>query len=441
MLKKEYKFSLEDRLYSPTITSYTYASKGNKDQLINFNGETIAYDVMGRPTSIGNHSLTWNKKGKLVGYDDVVYTYGLNGIRTSKTVDGVKTTYSLINNKILAEQSDDKEIIYRYSSDKLIGFTFNDVEYIYERNIQGDILRIYQNDNLTLVAEYQYDAYGKHKVINHTEDNIGGINPFRYRGYYFDVETGWYYLNARYYSPAMGRFISPDELSILDETRSQINGLNLYMYCGDNPVMKVDPSGNVIFSIFAIVIGAAIGATVSAATNIVSQGIENGWENINWGEVAWSAFIGGVGGAFGASSIGAIGQGLINAGLSAIDSMITDVINGNSIGWDNVVSSAVIGGFIAFASGPGSQSTKSMTKRLFNESPFDSSEVLQKVAKKFFNKKTSLKGVQGTLNLVLKKSTISFAKGLKMAAIRNSLQDSFEGAGITIILEMISLIF
>ena len=230
LLKKEYKYSLEDRLYSPNITSYTYASKGNKDQLTNFNGETIAYDVMGRPTSIGNHKLTWNKKGKLIGFDDVAYTYGLNGIRTSKVVNGVKTTYFILNDKILAEKSEVKEIVYRYSFDKLIGFAFNDVEYIYERNIQGDILRIYRKDNLTIVAEYHYDAYGNHEVINYTDDTIGDINPFRYRGYYFDSETGWYYLNASYYSPTMSRFISPDELSILDETKSQINGLNLYMY-------------------------------------------------------------------------------------------------------------------------------------------------------------------------------------------------------------------
>ena len=438
LLKKEYKFSLEDRLYSPTITSYTYASKGNKDQLINFNGETIAYDVMGRPTSIGTHSLTWNKKGKLVGYDDVVYTYGLNGIRTSKTVDGVKTTYSLINNKILAEQSDDKEIIYRYSSDKLIGFTFNDVEYIYERNIQGDILRIYQNDNLTLVAEYQYDAYGKHKVINHTEDNIGDINPFRYRGYYFDVETGWYYLNARYYSPSMGRFISPDELSILDETRSQINGLNLYMYCGDNPVMKVDPSGNVIFSIFAIVIGAAIGATVSAATNIVSQGIENGWENINWGEVAWSAFIGGVGGAFGATGIGLFGQAFINAGLSAVQSIGTDIINGSPISWNNAFDSAMLGALSGFIGGSGAQSSKSMTSTLFKAMPFKSSNVIKNAISKFFMGGISLKGVQGTMNLLLGNATVSFIKALKSTAIKNVLTGSWKTVLTTVGSEILS---
>lgn len=319
LLKKEYKYSLEDRLYSPTITSYTYASKGNKDQLINFNGEKISYDVMGRPTTIGDHKLAWNKKGKLIGYDDIAYTYGLNGIRTSKTVDGVKTTYSLLNNKILAEKSDGKEIIYRYSSDKLIGFAFNGVEYIYERNIQGDVLRIYRKDSLSLVAEYHYDAYGNHEVINHTDEKIGDVNPFRYRGYYFDVETGWYYLNARYYSSAMGRFISPDELSILDETKSQINGLNLYMYCGDNPVMNVDPSGK--FFLTALLIGVIAGAAIGFTTQVVNDYKDDG--QVFNGSVSIGDYFGGtLCGALLGGTIGAIvgigGAGLISSGLTSV---------------------------------------------------------------------------------------------------------------------------
>lgn len=319
LLKKEYKYSLEDRLYSPTITSYTYASKGNKDQLINFNGEKISYDVMGRPTTIGDHKLAWNKKGKLIGYDDIAYTYGLNGIRTSKTVDGVKTTYSLLNNKILAEKSDGKEIIYRYSSNKLIGFAFNGVEYIYERNIQGDVLRIYRKDSLSLVAEYHYDAYGNHEVINHTDEKIGDVNPFRYRGYYFDVETGWYYLNARYYSSAMGRFISPDELSILDETKSQINGLNLYMYCGDNPVMNVDPSGN--FFLTALLIGVIAGAAIGFTTQVVNDYKDDG--QVFNGSVSIGDYFGGtLCGALLGGTIGAIvgigGAGLISSGLTSV---------------------------------------------------------------------------------------------------------------------------
>ena len=329
LLKKEYKYSLEDRLYSPTITSYTYASKGNKDQLINFNGEAIAYDAMGRPTSIGSHNLTWNKKGKLVGYDDVAYTYGLNGIRTSKTVDGVKTTYSLLNNKILAERSDGKEIVYRYSSDKLIGFAFNDVEYIYERNIQGDVLRIYRKDSLSLAAEYHYDAYGNHEVINHTEEKIGDVNPFRYRGYYFDVETGWYYLNARYYSSAMGRFISPDELSILDETKSQINGLNLYMYCGNNPVMNIDSSGQDFWGIFKSVIGVFVGvalAVVAVASVIVTGG---------------------------ATLIPVVTGAVLGAGSSLLGQGIGNVLNGKSFFEDISVASIIMSGLAGAALGTG----------------------------------------------------------------------------------------
>ena len=415
LLKKEYKYSLEDRLYSPNITSYTYASKGNKDQLINFNGETIAYDVMGRPTSIGTHSLTWNKKGKLVGYDDVAYTYGLNGIRTSKTINGVKTTYFILNNKILAEQSDDKKIIYHYSSDKLIGFAFNGVEYIYERNIQGDVLRIYRKDNLTLVAEYQYDAYGNHKVINHTGDNIGDINPFRYRGYYFDVETGWYYLNTRYYSPAMGRFISPDELSILDETRSQINGLNLYMYCGNNPVMNVDQSGRFIVSITALIIGAIAGAVISAGVNVVSQGIQKGWNNINIGEVLFSAAIGAIGGAIGASSIGVVGQIGANALLSMVESAGTDLINGRDVNAANAITSAFIGGAFALVGGAGIQNSGKIAPKLFSQLPFKS-DIAQTAINKYLLGYMSKKGVQGVINLTFKSASFSLTTLLKNTA-------------------------
>lgn len=386
LLKKQYKYSLEERLYSPTITSYTNASKGNKDQLINFNGEAISYDVMGRPTSIGSNVLTWNKKGKLTAYGDVAYTYGLNGIRTSKIVDGVKTTYSILNNKILAERSKCKEIIYRYSSDKLIGFAFNGVEYIYERNIQGDVLRIYRKDSLSLVAEYHYDAYGNHVVVNRTEEKIGDINPFRYRGYYFDSETGWYYLNARYYSPAMGRFISPDELSILDETKSQINGLNLYMYCGDNPVMNIDPSGRdwwadlwkgiATFIIGAVVVtavalvsvvtagtavpvlvGAGIGFLTAGTISFVSEGMQCGWDmsKFNYGNVLTSASFGMIGGAFGGAGLSATQLAGVNAGLNFVETFVDGMVSGNDLMQTLFASTigGLIGGITGFMGGNG----------------------------------------------------------------------------------------
>lgn len=201
----------------------------------------------------------------------------MNGIRTNKTVDGIETTYFVLNDKILAEKSDGKDIVYHYSSDKLIGFAFNGVEYIYERNIQRDVLRIYQKDDLTLVAEYNYDAYGNHVVINHTANKMGNVNPFRYRGYFFDVETDWYYLDARYCSPTLGRFISSDKISIFDETKSQINGLNLYMYCGDNPIEFKDDSGHGL--IMALIIGAIVGAVTNMTAKFAGEVIQNTMQN------------------------------------------------------------------------------------------------------------------------------------------------------------------
>ena len=150
---------------------------------------------------------------------------------------------------------------------KLVGFTYNKGDktsnYIYRRNLQGDIIGIY--DSLgNEVGGYAYDAYGKCYVkykdnSSEEEKTILNTNPFRYRGYYYDNETGLYYLNARYYDPSIGRFISPDVLTILDETKGQINGLNLYMYCNNNPIMYVDPSGCLAFFIITAIIGAVIG--------------------------------------------------------------------------------------------------------------------------------------------------------------------------------------
>ncbi len=97
------------------------------------------------------------------------------------------------------------------------------------------------------MVRYRYDGWGNHKVMNpdgsknESDTFIGNINPFRYRGYYYDVETGLYYLKTRYYDPETGRFITIDDISYL--APDTINGLNLYAYCGNNPVMNVDPNG------------------------------------------------------------------------------------------------------------------------------------------------------------------------------------------------------
>ena len=122
--------------------------------------------------------------------------------------------------------------------------------YYYVKDIQGNVKRITDIYG-HVVASYTYDAWGNHTVydeygdVNTYQGIIGNINPIRYRGYYFDAETGLYYLQTRYYDPEIGRFISPDSTKYLDP--ESINGLNLYAYCLNNPVMYEDPSGHLAY--------------------------------------------------------------------------------------------------------------------------------------------------------------------------------------------------
>ena len=118
------------------------------------------------------------------------------------------------------------------------------------------------------MAEYSYDAWGKHTVTNHTIDNIGDINPIRYRGYYYDTETNLYYLRSRYYDPATGRFINADEFEYAKPM--QLGGLNLYSYCNNNPVMLVDANGTFFKAIGNFFNKKVVQPVTKAATSVVN---------------------------------------------------------------------------------------------------------------------------------------------------------------------------
>ena len=190
-------------------------------------------------------------------------------------------------------------------------FTYNEQKYFYRKNLQGDIIGIYDSC-WNLLGQYEYDAWGN--LLSQVGSEILNINPFRYRGYYYDAETGLYYLNSRYYDPEIGRFISPDSLKYLDPTYN--NGLNLYAYCGNNPVMHVDPNGTLFgFFLGTIVLGAVIAGTM------------NGISAYNAGQRGWGLFGAIVGGAVmgGAMAgilalggvVGLASAGLISFGMTA----------------------------------------------------------------------------------------------------------------------------
>ena len=140
------------------------------------------------------------------------------------------------------QQSDGTDTLtFSYDADGLmLGVKYNGENYYYIRNLQGDVIGLYDSDG-NVVVNYVYDSWGK--VISVTGSlaaTIGVINPIRYCGYYYDTETGLYYLQSRYYNPEWCRFINSDELFIAGDS---LTGANMFVYCFNNPVMYFDPNG------------------------------------------------------------------------------------------------------------------------------------------------------------------------------------------------------
>ena len=232
-------------------TSFTYANSEWKDQLTKVNDTELTYDANGNMVSYGDTQFTWDYGKSLSSIKDneksYYYKYDENGIRTSKTVNGKTTKFNTLGGVVLA-QSDSTGIMYfQYdSAGAPIGFVYNDIQYLYITNISGDIIGITDAEG-NPIAAYTYDAWGKLLDITTAEESneeqlsLANANPLRYRGYYYDNETGYYYLQSRYYNPEWGRFISADSFAYLDTQNSF--SLNAYIYCWDCPIIFEDAEG------------------------------------------------------------------------------------------------------------------------------------------------------------------------------------------------------
>ena len=233
-----------------------------KDKLTRYNNQEIIYDEQGNPTKYLGHNLTWEKGRQLKSFDNISYTYNANGIRTSKTIDGIRHDFVLDGAKILRETWDDGVLETLYDNeDSVCGITYNGEPYYFHKNLQGDIIAIADNTG-RVVARYTYDAWGKCEIsATSTNATIANINPYRYRGYYYDKEIGLYYVSSRYYDPEIGRWINADNPMFLGVSGTALS-YNLFTYCENNPVNYVDLTGYVVTP--ANVIGAVVGLVLGA---------------------------------------------------------------------------------------------------------------------------------------------------------------------------------
>ena len=252
-------------------SSYTYDSRGNllsktkdgisvqyaytnaqwPDQVTAVDGVALTYDQVGNLTGYGARQYNWTRGKLLESVTDeqgsYTYTYDADGYRATKVTANGKTTFDTIGGQLLAQAGPEGNLYFQYSGGTPFGFVLDDIQYYYLTNLNGDVVGITDAQG-NLLAQYVYDPWGKLLQINTTEpDNadqlaVATANPLRYRGYYYDSETGMYYLQSRYYDPDLGRFISADDFDCL--TTSNFFSVNAYAYCWNSPIAFKDSEGN-----------------------------------------------------------------------------------------------------------------------------------------------------------------------------------------------------
>ena len=237
ILKKE-RFAYADTTTPLETVTYEYGDANWRDKLTAVNGSTIRYDAIGNPLSDGTWTYTWQngrqlQKMQKSGVTAVVYN--ADGLRVQKAVNGVATKYTLHGKNVVHMTSGTDELHFFYDAqNRPAVVVYNGTAYAYVKSLQGDILAILDENGNTVVS-YGYDAWGAPLwCTGELAETLGKVQPFRYRGYVFDEETGLYYLRSRYYNPRWGRFVNADGAIIQK---------NLFAYCSNGPIVGYDPSG------------------------------------------------------------------------------------------------------------------------------------------------------------------------------------------------------
>lgn len=240
-----------------TTVNYTYDSTW-KDKLTAYNGQSITYDAIGNPLNYMGATMTWFGR-EMQSYSkngtSITYKYDEDGLRTQKVINGVEHNYYYVDGLLRTEEIGDSYIMnYRYDPNGTLvavsrsNLTDSSSSILFaQTNTRGDVVSLY-NSSGDIKVNYVYDSWGK--LISATDGNgnalaensVGALNAIRYRGYVYDSETGFYYLQSRYYDPETGRFLNADDVNYLGISGDALS-YNAFSYCENNPVNDSDPLG------------------------------------------------------------------------------------------------------------------------------------------------------------------------------------------------------
>ena len=316
------------------------------DKLTRYNGETITYDEIGNPLSYRDGmEMTWLNGRKLTtlqsGNDSISYKYDSNGVITSKTVNGVEYTYEYLNGHLMHETRGEKVFDYCYDANgQLYAVSYkansstNAVTYYYAHNWRGDITSIYDGDG-NMVAKYEYDAWGNVRTVTNSNNSeitdpnhIANLNPFRYRSYYYDSESGFYYLMSRYYDPVTHRFLNADGYF---QSGDNILDTNMNAYCRNNPIVNYDSDGRIVLS--TLIIGAVVGGLISGGIEIAGQAMSGKKiDEIDWWSVGIETITGAALGALPGLNMSVGAVALAKGTIGTLNAMAHSINNGDNFG-------------------------------------------------------------------------------------------------------------
>ena len=264
--EREYDYTTDPVSGTPKKLTTAVMDEKWKDKLLKWGSTEMTYDACGNMLKKGDTTFTWTQGRKLSAINNgknIRYYYDHTGARVKKVVDGVTTEYRMAGSLLVSERTGDETIWYQYdSAASLVAMIIGGTRYNYVRNAQNDIVGLIDSTGKRVVY-YKYDSWGRAVNISGTmAATVGQKNPFRYRGYYFDAESGMYYLQSRYYDPEIRRFISADDYGLLSASNT-VYDKNLYAYGDGNPIIRLDASGRIWETIFDIVsLGDSIWQTV-----------------------------------------------------------------------------------------------------------------------------------------------------------------------------------
>ena len=253
------------------------------DQMMSVDGQACVYDAVGNLLTDGKRTYTWqmgSQLAKVTGEGlEASYKYDASGIRTSKTVNGVKTEYLTAGSRILAEKKNGTWQQYLYDGDgQLTDMTYKGKDYYFIRDNLRVITGLVDSEGKAVV-NYRYNSWGKLLGITGSmAESLGKDNPYRYKGYYYDEETGMYYLKNRYYDPEICRFISADDVTVMIDSPMSLGDKNLYAYSDNDPINKKDEDGEFAQFVAMGIAGAVVNVGISYIT-AKATGQDYGWKD------------------------------------------------------------------------------------------------------------------------------------------------------------------